>query len=104
MKRLVVETLEGKRILAEATLGPDERLDVSLKDPIMGREVETLLRSLFETATHYRTGGPTSDAQDSKRQTILKRAAGEERLYAVWDAIIREKPAIRGERIRVYVE
>ena len=67
------------------------------------KEIEILLHKLFEQSTTYRSGGRNLQNNRHVYQTILKKTKGEERLYAMWDAIAGKHYEIAGKSIQAYV-
>ena len=93
--------INGK-VLAEATVDEDEHLNITAKDAEIRDELVSLLHDLFTRCLTYRTGG-SSPVNGKTRQTVAMNASGEERLYAIWDAIAGSSYEIGGQRIRAYV-
>ena len=102
MKTLIVMNLINRKVLAEATVNEDEHLNINAKNPEIKDEVEFLLHDLFTHCLTYRTGGPSS-VNGKSQQTVSRKASGEEKLYAIWDAIAGSRYEIGGRKIRAYV-
>ena len=100
MKTLVITNLVDGKMLAEATVDENEHLNITSKDAGIKDEVEFLLHDLFTHCLTYRSGGP---GDGETRQTVAWNASGEERLYAIWDAIAGSHREIDGRKIRAYV-
>ena len=100
MKTLVITNLVDGKMLAEATVDENEHLNITAKDAGIKDEVEFLLHDLFTHCLTYRSGG-LGDGET--RQTVAWNASGEERLYAIWDAIAGSRREIDGRKIRAYV-
>ncbi len=102
MKTLIVADLIDKKVLAEAIINREGQLDIVVKEPEIKTEIESLLQDLFARSKTYRIN-EGADENNEVFETIAKEAKGEERLYAIWDAIAGSNYEIGGQRIRAYV-